>query len=215
MPPAIDTTTDLEPSSQTDGDAEVDGRTARRERGRLAAIDATVDLVLEGHSPPTAEQIAERAGISAASLFRYYDNLNLLRQAAAERYFQRYAHLLTIPDVGQGTLDERILRLVESRVELYEATAPMCRFVRYRAVDVPLLDQTVRQTRASRTEEIRRHFAAELARLNPAARDDVVAVISTLTSFESWDQIRNDLGRNESQTRRCWRAALRQILTAT
>src|SRR5690606_23355552 len=41
-----------------------DGRRARRERGRQAVIDATLDLFLEGGERPTSEEVAARAGVS-------------------------------------------------------------------------------------------------------------------------------------------------------
>ena len=49
------------------------------------ALDSFIDLVLEGNLPPTPQQIAERAGISIATFFRYFENLNAMRQQAAER----------------------------------------------------------------------------------------------------------------------------------
>ncbi len=54
-------------------DETVDGRRARRERGRIAVSDAVIDLAFEGNANPTAEQVAKRAGVSVASLFRYFE----------------------------------------------------------------------------------------------------------------------------------------------
>ena len=63
----------------------IDGRRARRERGRLAVSDAVIDLVGEGNTDPTSEQVAERAGVSVASLFRYFETLEELRQETLRR----------------------------------------------------------------------------------------------------------------------------------
>jgi Bacterial regulatory proteins, tetR family len=79
----------------------VDGRHARRERGRLAVIDAMLILVSEGHVPPTVEQLAERAGVSAASVFRYFDTLEDLRQATTGVFFKRNPHLFEIPEIAK------------------------------------------------------------------------------------------------------------------
>jgi DNA-binding transcriptional regulator YbjK len=57
-------------------------RTPAATRRRVRAIDAFVDLVLEGNLPPTAEQVAERAGISMATFFRYFETFNALRDDA-------------------------------------------------------------------------------------------------------------------------------------
>ena len=71
----------------------VDGRSARRERGRAAVIDAVVDLLQEGHAPPTTPQVVERAGISEASLFRYFRSIDDLQLEATARFLDRHAHL--------------------------------------------------------------------------------------------------------------------------
>ena len=59
-------------------------------RRRLCAIDAFIDLVLEGNLPPTPKQVAERAGISMATFFRYFENLNDIRLSAAARMVERF-----------------------------------------------------------------------------------------------------------------------------
>jgi AcrR family transcriptional regulator len=96
--------------------AAVDGRRARRERGRVAVVDAMVDLIQEGVVPPGADAVAERAGVSVASVFRYFDGLADLQEAAMVRYFERYRERFEVPGLGEGDLDERIERLVRARL---------------------------------------------------------------------------------------------------
>ncbi|MDJ0768983.1 MAG: TetR/AcrR family transcriptional regulator [Ilumatobacter sp.] len=190
-----------------------DGRRARRERGRVAVIDAMIDLVFEGHSPPPAELVAERAGISMATLFRYFETLDDLRQETTNRYIERYAHLFDIPDARDGDVGARIAVFVDARVTLYETVAPIARLARWRAAEVAAVDDTLHRLRAERADQVRRHFDDELARLTPAARDDMVTIIATLTSFESWDQARHDHERSPAQLRRTWVTALTRLLT--
>jgi AcrR family transcriptional regulator len=174
--------------------------------------EAMIDLVLEGHVPPSAEQVAAHAGVSVTSLFRYFESLDELRRETIRRYHERFVHLTEIAEIGLGSLDERIDRYVASRLRLYETTEPMARLARSRAVAVPDIDDSLHRTRAEAAERIRRHFAAELSTLTPARRDDLVALVATITSFESWLQLRDDHGRNAVQTRRAWTVALRLLL---
>lgn len=190
----------------------VDGRRARRMRGRAAVVEATIDLVLEGFSPPSVEQVADRAGVSTASVFRYFDTLDELRDETTHRYFQRFAHLLDIPDIGAGTLEARIKRFVDIRHELYTATAPMARLVRNRAPKVAALHDTLRRHRATMADDIRRHFATELDHLGGALRGEIVGTIATLTSFEAWSELTEDHRRTPAQIRRGWTRALSLIL---
>ena len=80
-------------------------------RRRVSALDAFIDLVLEGNLPPTTDQVAERAGISKATFFRYFESLNALRYGAGARMLERFP-LLHVPDPGLGPLRERIARFV-------------------------------------------------------------------------------------------------------
>jgi AcrR family transcriptional regulator len=193
-------------------DETVDGRRARRERGRIAVSDAVIDLVVEGNADPTAEQVAKRAGVSVASLFRYFKTLKELRRETLRRYFKRYDHLFQLPDISEGTLEHRSQVFVNCRAKWYETTEPMCRGARRRAPDVPDLDEVLHSVRARQADQIRQCFAYELEALSPSARDDLVATISTLTSFESWDQIVHDHNRTPRQVRRTWVTALHRLL---
>lgn len=58
------------------------GRTNQKTRTRDALINATRELLREGVTPSVV-QAAERAGISRATAYRYFDNQGLLVSAAA------------------------------------------------------------------------------------------------------------------------------------
>ena len=211
---------DVEAHSMTGGSnpdgsaAGVDGRTMRRDRGRRAVTDAMIDLVLEGHLPPSVEQLAARSGVSAASIFRYFDGLDDLRRAATEVYFRRYDHLFEIPDVGVGPLADRITRMVDVRLRLYEIAGPIGRLVRIRAHDDPTAQANLARLRDTYTDQLRHHFDAELSALGAEERADLVGVVATSTSFESWEQLRDHDHRTDADIRRAWTTALGRLLTA-
>ena len=184
----------------------------RRERGRLAVTEAMINLVLEGHGPPSHEDVARRAGVSAASLFRYFETLDELRQETIRRYFARFAHLFEIADSGKGSLDDRIDRFVATLLRLYATTEPISRLARSRAFTVPDVEDELHRTRTTTPIRSVGTSPPRLAVLSPARHDDLVAVIATTTSFESWIQLRDDHERNSAQTRRAWTTALRRLL---
>jgi AcrR family transcriptional regulator len=191
----------------------VDGRSARRERGRAAVIEAVVDLLQEGHAPPTTTQVVERAGISEATLFRYFGSIDDLQFQATARFLERHANLFEIPGTGQGALAARIDRFTSSRATLWDTIGPMARLGRARSFDHPALADVLLGARLTQADQVTRHFAPELEALAPPARADTVAVIVALTAFESWDLQRRDLGRTPAQIRRAWRTTLRALLT--
>ena len=159
--------------------------------------------------------IASAAGCSRATLYRYFETLDELRQATVARYFERFSHLFDIPDIGIGTLDERIARFVAARQALYEATEPMARLARDRAPVVAAFGSGLHEGRSMLAGHVRRHFAAEIAARPPARREDLVAVVSTLTSFESWAHLRDEYQQSAAQTRRVWVDALGVLLRAS
>jgi AcrR family transcriptional regulator len=188
-------------------DVVVDGRRARRERGRIAVIDAVVDLLQEGATPPSAAEVAKRAGVSPATLFRYFETIDDLQHEATSRFFERNAALFEVP-ASSGPLDERADDYAAARVTLYGTIAPIARLARVRSFDHPHLAQTLHEVRSRMAGQVRTHFAPELRALTPAAKDDAIALISTTTSFESWDQLRQDFDRSPAQIRRAWRQAI-------
>lgn len=192
---------------------EADGRRRRRELGRLAVIDAVIDLLLEGRTPPLAEQIAERAGVSTASVFRYFATLDELRHVGIQRYFERIDHLIDLPGIGDGPLGARIERLITARLGYYTQAAPVARLARRQAADVAELAATLRRVRATLADQIDQHFAAELGGADPESRRRTVGVVTTLTSFEAWDQL-TDAGFGRADITTAWSDALAAVLTA-
>lgn len=200
MPPAAST----EPRS--------DGRVARRERGRRAVIDATLDLLLEHGVLPTPEAVVQRAEVSLSSLFRYVDGLVELQLAAIERFRERYGDLFEVPEPDGHSLSDRVSMLVDARLRLHSTVAPVSRLVRRRLDDTSGLDEALKEIRATQLVQVRRYFAPELARRSAAEADDLAHVITTLTSFESWDMLQGLAGRGPVQIRRAWRSALLSLL---
>lgn len=193
----------------------LDGRRARVERGRRAVIDAMLELVDEGRIPPTAEQVAKRAGVSTASVFRYFDSLGELQQQMAARFFETHADLFVLDDEGAGPLDRRVDALVRARVRLYDRIAPVARLGRSRAVDNEALDAELLASRRALADQVRRHFAPELSALRPAERDDLASVLAATVSIEAWEHLRDVHQRSDVQIARAWRRALRSLLAPT
>ncbi|HQZ33105.1 MAG TPA: TetR family transcriptional regulator, partial [Ilumatobacteraceae bacterium] len=77
------------PSRQSEAGAGEDGRHARRDRNRLAVVDAMLLLYAAGNLEPSSDEIAERAGLSPRSLFRYFDDLDDLVRVAISRQYER------------------------------------------------------------------------------------------------------------------------------
>ncbi len=180
-------------------------------RRRVRALDAFIDLVLEGHLPPTPEQVAERAGISMATYYRYFETRNSLRHDAGRRMLERFP-LLHVRDPGEGPLRARIERFVALRVELWEKVHRLARLQRATVLQDPDAARMVDFVRGMMLDQVQEHFAPELRRRSAARREDAAALIAMITSVESWEQLRNTYGRSPLQTRRAWTQAIESLL---
>jgi len=190
--------------------ASEDGRRARRERNRAAVIDAVLELIREGRIPPAVEEVAARAEVSVSSVFRYFDDLDDMHAQTVARYFERYDPLFEVPALPDGTTDERIAALVDSRLDLYEAVAPIARWARLQAATQPTIARNLRGTRRRLAGQVGEHLAPDLGERADGA--DLVAAADALTSFESWDLLRHAHGRSRASVRRVWVVALRALL---
>jgi AcrR family transcriptional regulator len=178
---------------------------------RLIVVDAFIDLVLEGGTAPTPEEVADRAGVSRATFFRYFSTLVELRGEAAARVVERFPELFTIPAVGAGSLDERIRHFVDARFQLHETLHPLELLMRSHAVRDAGTADFVDAVRQLHADQARQHFEADLQSHGPARRDDMVTAIAVVTSVESWQQFRRTYDRSPVQTCRAWRMALAGI----
>ena len=189
-----------------------DGRRARRDRNREAVVDAVYELLTDGVASPGAEQIAQRAGVSVSSVFRYFDGLDDLQEQTIAHHFALHAEHFALPDLGCGSLPGRIERLVSARLDLYEQIAPIARVARSRALDHERIGAELAATRHQLADQVRAHFAPELAPLDAPTVADAVALVDVLTSFESWELLRSVHGSDRDDVRRAWTRGLEALL---
>jgi AcrR family transcriptional regulator len=181
---------------------------------RNRALDALIDLVLERGEHPRPEEVAERADVSIASLYRYFTDLDELRRDAVTRIVERFPELFDVSNLGTGDRDQRIASFTAARFELHETLHPLQLLSRATSHANPGGQKHLDPIRAAMTDQIGRHFCDELGTLSPTRRQDTVATIATLTSVESWEQFRRIHGRTPAQTRRAWSFAIDRILPA-
>ena len=161
--------------------AELDGRRVRRSQNREAVIDALIELFHEGTYEPGSALIAERAGLSPRSLFRYFDDIDDLSHAAIDRELAEALPLVRIDVEADASLSVRAERLVESRIRVYEAVGPGARAARVLAHRNAVVAKQIHDARQFLREQIRELFG-DVANL---------AAIDALCSFETYELLRD------------------------
>lgn len=189
-----------------------DGRTARRDRNRDAVLDAVLDLFAQDALAPSAAQVAERSGVSLRSVYRYFEDTDELVRAAIERNLSRVRPLFELDHLGEGPLEERIERLVGSRMRLYDQVGPLMRATLLHAGDNAVLAGRLTTVRAMLGEQVEAMFAPELSALEPVVRREVAASADQLLTFEALEHLRRVRGLSRTAATRASVRALVGLL---
>ena len=190
----------------------IDGRRARRQRNRDEVVDAAIALLDDGVFDPTVDQLTDRSGLSARSIFRYFDGLDDLRRAVIRRHLERVRPMLDLHNAGDGSLDSRIKRFVDTRVKFNESIEGPARAAQSRALFTNGGDEDTATFRELLDDSVRRHFAPEFKTRAKAEADDLAALIGVIVSFDGWDRMTRGQGRSRNQVKRAWTLALESLL---
>lgn len=188
----------------------VDGRRQRSARTRLTIIQAYLELLRRHGVMPTAAQIADEAGYSTRSIFERFTDLDALSLATADYAIAQGQAEAMARDVD-GDRPTRIRSHVETRAVACEKWLPLWRIIT-RQDQIADLKMRVVLVRLANIERMRLMYAPELANLSEAPRDQLLMALATLTSFESWDQMRNCHGLSPEAAQAVWRAAIDRML---
>jgi AcrR family transcriptional regulator len=188
--------TDIATDADADAAADTDGRRLRREQNREGVLDALMQLFEEGTYQPSANEIAQRAGLSPRSLFRYFDDIDDLNRAAIDRHLAAARPLLDIGVGPDAPTAEKIDRLVDARVSLFEAIGPAARAARVCAPRHRVISEQLRENRAYLRNQVARLFAPELG----GERAALVPTLDAVCAFETYDLLRSDQRLSRTKT---------------
>ncbi len=178
-----------------------DGRTRRRLNSYERAVDALLDLIESGNEAPTAQQIAERSGISVRTVFRLTEDIESLHAAGVLRQMERTAHLyVTLPTTG--TLASRLRALVKSRATIFEAIAPVRRVGDRLAATSELITEGLQLHHMLLRTQVAEVFEAELTRMTRSRRPTALDAIDVAAGWETWDQLRRIKGLSVTESAR-------------
>jgi len=179
----------------------LDGRQSRTERSRRAICDACLDLIGEGVLQPSADEVAERSGVSRRSIFNHFADLAELYDAVLEVGIER-AELLKDEVPSEGSLADRVAALVDVRVRFLEACAPFTRALTLQSLVGTLSAQAIRISRKGlrlQYQFYEERLGRDLAGLSEVARRDLLEGLTSVTSPLAWEHLR--VGRSLSLAR--------------
>lgn len=175
-------------------------------------LDAVLDLFDEDCLAPSAQEVADRSGVSLRSVYRYYQDLDELVRAAIERNVERAAPQFIVEGLGEGPLGERIDRIVARRLALYESMGSTMRAALLRSRDHEVIREQVESNRRRLLKQVQQMFDPELRGRPAPERREIVAALDLLLGFESLEHLRRRRGMSGPEARRVLVRGARSLL---
>ena len=176
----------LQNNKNVDSAPRPDGRRERAERTRQAIIDAAGGMIVEGILAPTAQQIADRAGVGIRSFFRHFLDMESLFLAVDGQSRDSMEALFMGGD-RTGTLEDRILHAVERHAQGYEVHANAIRAAKANFWRWELMHKNYQRYQRGLRKDFD-NWLPELKTLAKAERDTVDAI----ASGEMWLRLRDE-----------------------
>jgi AcrR family transcriptional regulator len=193
------------------GAGAVDRRRLRAEQGRERVVEALLEFFAEGEVQPGTARIAERAGVSERSVFRYFDDLDALAAEAVARQVERVRDVYAPPD-PTGDRDTRIRAIVEQRLRIHRAVAVASAAGHRIEARAPSIAEAFAQRRELLRTQVAAQFAAEIDPVPAAARTELLDALDAALAFEQIDQLLRVAGRSPARVRALTRRTVHALL---
>jgi len=183
---------------------ETDGRRRRSQDSRARIITAVVDVIREGQIDPTAEMVADRAGVSLRTVFRNVSDMESLYRDIGQVVETEMRALAMRPFKGV-CWRERIVEMVGRRSEGFEVLQPFRRASDLRRHASPTLQED--------RERLARTLRLILRRELPTDLDSpTIEALDLLLSYEAWSRLRLEQGLEPAAAQQVLERAVRALI---
>jgi AcrR family transcriptional regulator len=191
--------------------AEIDGRRERTTKTRQAIVDAVIALQEEGVARASAAQIAERAGLSARSIFVHFPNQEALTLAVMDEIGRRHLGDV-VTRTPPGSFEERLGRFVARRAALLDRLSAYRRSAAMLTSPSGDVLERRKSVRLLLRDEVQAIFAPELRALPRKEAALVLNALGVACESEAWDTLRHAYALDEAEARRVLAATMRRLL---
>ncbi len=153
------------------------------------------DLIGDGDLRPSAQRVADRAGVGIRTVFRHFDEMDRLYAEMNARLRATIGPLLADARPA-GALSKRARDLVGARCDIYERLGPYKRSANLQRQSSAFLQKAHRAMVRDLRADLER-WLPELGRAAPRITNALEAAVS----FEAWDRLRTDQKLTQRDTR--------------
>lgn len=174
-------------------EAQADGRHARAERTRDAIVTALLSLLKEGDLKPSADRVAERAGVSRRVVFQHFKDLEDLLTRASAHWFAHIQGFLT-SQLPTGSFADRSRMFATAVGHFYEHVSHVRRAALLVEHESQIVAQHMERAQQIHRDKVQAAFAEEIAAVPEHLRLRLLAGLAGATSFSIWNELRRRQG---------------------
>lgn len=163
---------------------QIDGRKKRADASRRRIALAMLELVRAGETKPSAEQVAEAAGVGRRTVFRLFDDMEGVYREMHAEMTSRLAPMFAAPFVAT-TWRARVDELIERRARMFEEMLPI-----KTAADAHRYASPFLQGEHRKLTKLQRDTMLAVLPQSIAAQTERVSALELTLSFESWRRLR-------------------------
>lgn len=166
--------------------AETDGRRLRADESRRRIAQAMLDLVREGEVTPSAETVAERAGVGRRTVFRLFNDMEGVYREMHAIMVARLAPMFAAPFDG-ATWRERLDEVIERRAHMFEEMLPI-----KSAADAHRYRSAFLQNEHKKLTRLQRQTMLAVLPEGITSQTERVEALDLTLSFEVWRRLRQE-----------------------
>jgi len=183
-----------------------DGRRQRSDESRRRIVEAMLEFAREGQAQPSAEEVADRAGVGRRTVFRLFTDMETLYREMHAVMMSRIEDIKAIPIKGD-TPAERLECIIERRVRLYEEIMPI-----KTAADTLRQQSKFLQEAHENVVQLLRLMLQFLLPKEIKDDSDKFEALDVALSLETWRRLRQDQKLSVKNARRVWEKMVAAII---
>lgn len=174
-------------------------------------MDALLGLLEKGELRPTAERIAELAGVSERSVFQHFPDREALLEAVARQQYEQVVGRTAAVDASRP-LPRRIDDFSAGRARLLEFITPVRRAALLIEHESAVVAGWLTTARRGAATEVERVFRRELEPLESGERAVLLAALVEASAWPAWEGYRAHQGLSAERARAAMRLTLSALL---
>ncbi len=179
---------------ENDTKIDSDGRKQRTNDTRQKIIKAMLQLILEGNVSPNAEQVAAKAEVGLRTVFRRFNEMEILFRELAGEIHRTFMPEFSKPIMGD-TWQEKLFDVLERKMVIYEKVRPYRNAAYYHMQTSDYLRKDI-----ERWDKAEKTVLQNVLPFKEKDKQILFAALSVCSGYSSWHSLHYDHGLSKKQT---------------